>query len=134
LAVACDKTVASVCCDLLAKHARGDIDIAIEDEVNITNSAVNTIMSIISEFVAYGDRQVERGKIATNVFRIYVFKLPSVKELMAMPREGNKLPKKIRDQLDWLYETPSRFHAGQQMRRSIDELMAARATGLGRAG
>ncbi|CEL99554.1 unnamed protein product [Vitrella brassicaformis CCMP3155] len=132
--VACDKTVASVCCDLLAKHARGDIDIAIEDEVNITNSAVNTIMSIISEFVAYGDRQVERGKIATNVFRIYVFKLPSVKELMAMPREGNKLPKKIRDQLDWLYETPSRFHAGQQMRRSIDELMAARATGLGRAG
>jgi len=83
--VACDKSIAGAVCDLMAKHARGDIQIADEEVFDI-------MMSILSEFVGYGDRQMERKKIATNVFRIWLFRLDSVKELMALPRDGRRLP------------------------------------------
>ncbi|CEL99557.1 unnamed protein product [Vitrella brassicaformis CCMP3155] len=108
--VARDKTVASVCCDLLAKHARGDIDILMtSDDTKVLQSPLNNIMSIISEFVAYGDRQVERGKIATNVFRIYVFK--------------------VFEQLDLLYKEPSKYREERDAIRTADAITAAFATG-----
>ncbi|CEM30747.1 unnamed protein product [Vitrella brassicaformis CCMP3155] len=77
--VACDKSVVRVLCDLLAKHARGEVCIKDED-------FYNTIVHLLTEFVAFGDRQVERGKIATNVFRTYVFNvLKNFRDLLEEP-------------------------------------------------
>ncbi|CEM24364.1 unnamed protein product [Vitrella brassicaformis CCMP3155] len=101
--VACDKSIVSTVCDLLLKHAKSDICISSQD-------TFGCIGDIIRAFVGFGDLQVERKKLATNVFRLYVLRLPSVQQLIAEPQDPQlNLPEGVALILRWLDKNPTNF-------------------------
>ncbi|CEL99553.1 unnamed protein product [Vitrella brassicaformis CCMP3155] len=115
-------SVVGAVCELLVKHARGDIDMIEESDMQNPESVINAILWLINEFVPYGERQIDQGKLSTNVPRVLVLQLPSIKELMTMPRGLQRLPREVFQQLDWLYAAS---REEQHMRCRAEEIAQA---------
>ncbi|CEL99555.1 unnamed protein product [Vitrella brassicaformis CCMP3155] len=161
--VLCDKSEVSVvgaCCELLAKHARGEIDMIKEGDMGHLQRGMNdlgptimdipasaslpgltlmagndlstmmpppslrpsilTIISLIIDFVACDYRPEESGDPAANEFRQHVLDLPSVRELRAIPRDANKLPKEVMDRFDLLADNPDKFCSERHTLRILE--------------